>query len=96
MSSIAAPVVPIKLARIVPIAIIVVLTIGDALRSPEMRIPPAMVNRANRRTINGTKSLKNALQKIAHAIFHWNPPVGSYSPWKNDHSHSTGKSHIKA
>jgi hypothetical protein len=42
MSSIAAPVVPMKLAASAPIPRNAVLTLGVATRSPSIRTPPVM------------------------------------------------------
>ena len=54
ISNIAAPVVPIQLAKDVPIAMIIVLTAGDPRSEPFKQIPPAAVNKADSKTINGT------------------------------------------
>lgn len=56
ISSIAAPVVPIQLARIVPIKIIPVFTIGLPTNFPVNRIPPEIVNKANNKIMNGMYS----------------------------------------
>ena len=56
ISSMAAPVVPIQLARIVPISRMAVFTAGLPARLPVTLMPPEIVNRANSRMINGTYS----------------------------------------
>ena len=58
ISSIAAPVVPIQLAKKVPIKIIARFTIGVPTRAPVSLTPPDIVNKAKRRMINGTYSNK--------------------------------------
>lgn len=68
INSIAAPVVPTKLAIIAPRASITVLTIGEALRSPEMRTPPVIVKSAKSNTIKEMYSPKIALIKIVPAL----------------------------
>ena len=53
ISSMAAPVVPIQLARAVPTASSAVFTAGVPTREPLRRTPPATVNSAKSRTIKG-------------------------------------------
>ena len=53
ISSMAAPVVPIQLARTVPTASRRVFTTGVPTREPLRRTPPATVNSANNRTMKG-------------------------------------------
>ena len=52
--SIAAPVVPMMLAMIVPTASSMVFTAGPPLSLPRRRTPPATVNSANSNMIKGT------------------------------------------
>ena len=52
----AAPVVPIQLAKKVPIKIIDKLTIGVPTNVPVSLTPPEMVNKANNKIIKGTYS----------------------------------------
>ena len=54
MSNIAAPVVPIQLASAVPIKRMAVLTIGEPRSEPLRQMPPAAVNSAVSKMINGT------------------------------------------
>ncbi len=59
INSIAAPVVPMKLAKTAPAARNAQLTKGWAGRSPSIRMPPLMVYKLNRRTMNGNVLLEN-------------------------------------
>ncbi len=52
----AAPVVPIQLASSVPMASSMVLTAGVPTSEPVRRTPPATVNRASSRMMNGMYS----------------------------------------
>ena len=52
--SIAAPVVPIQLAKAVPINKIRVLIFGVPAKVPLITIPPAATNKENSKTKNGT------------------------------------------
>ena len=56
MSSMAAPVVPIQLAKIVPMKITPVLTMGFPTKDPVSCTPPEMVNKDRSRMMNGTYS----------------------------------------
>lgn len=56
IKSIAAPVVPMKLARRPPLIINVALVSECAGRSPWMRMPPLIVYRLNNSTMNGMYS----------------------------------------
>ena len=60
ISSMAAPVVPIQLARMVPTARMPVLTTGVPTSEPFRRTPPATVNRANSSTMKGMYSSRMA------------------------------------
>ena len=61
--SMAAPVVPIRLARMAPTARKRALVRGWAGRSPAMRMPPLMVYRLNSRRMNGPYSPKTAREE---------------------------------
>ena len=56
MSNMAAPVVPIQLARMVPNSKIPVLSMGVPTRRPFNRMPPLTVNSANSKMIKGRYS----------------------------------------
>lgn len=56
MSSMAAPVVPVQLARAVPRSSIPVLTAGRPTRVPVRQMPPEMVKSARSKIMNGTYS----------------------------------------
>ena len=58
MRSIAAPVVPIQLAKAAPTKIIIVLSVGVPTRVPLSLTPPDIVNRASSKIINGMYSSK--------------------------------------
>ena len=58
MSSIAAPVVPIQLAKAVPTKMIIVLSVGVPTRVPFSLTPPEMVNKASNKIMNGMYSSK--------------------------------------
>ena len=60
INSIAAPVVPMKLARTAPAARNAQFTKGWAGRSPSIRMPPLIVYKLNRRTMNGMYSFRIA------------------------------------
>ena len=61
INSIAAPVVPMKLASTAPAARNAQFVNGWAGRSPSMRMPPLIVYRLNSRTMNGMYSPRIAL-----------------------------------
>ena len=54
INNMAAPVVPIMLARQVPRAKIPVFKVGEPLKVPFTHIPPAAVNRVASRMMKGT------------------------------------------
>ena len=56
INNIAAPVVPIQLAKNVPTNISAKLVMGLPTREPVKRTPPEIVNNANRRIMNGMYS----------------------------------------
>ena len=53
INNIAAPVVPIQLAKIVPIKIMIEFNSGVPTSEPFKRIPPEIVNKASKSIING-------------------------------------------
>ena len=59
ISTIAAPVVPMKLARTAPMSRKTELFAGVAARSPEMRMPPAIVKRLKSKIIKGMYSARS-------------------------------------
>ena len=60
INNIAAPVVPIHDANDVPISNNIKLNFGVPIKSPLIKIPPDIVNRANNKTIKGIYSKKIA------------------------------------
>ena len=54
MSNMAAPVVPMNDASTQPIAMMIVLVVGVAFRSPRIQMPPVVTNRAISNRMNGT------------------------------------------
>ena len=67
ISSIEAPVVPMRLASTAPIARIAVLSPGAPCRLPRMWMPPATVNSAVSRMMNGMYSASSACTSCAPA-----------------------------
>ena len=67
MSSMDAPVVPMKLASTAPIARMAVLSPGLPCRLPRMKMPPATVNSAVSRITNGMYSANSACTRLTPA-----------------------------
>ncbi|MNV43354.1 hypothetical protein D3C71_1350650 [compost metagenome] len=68
ISSMDAPVVPMKLASTAPMARMVVLSPGLPCRLPRMKIPPATVNSAVSRITNGMYSATSACTRLTPAM----------------------------
>ena len=79
IKSIAAPVVPIRLASTAPAARKSVLVNGWAGRSPSMRIPPVIVYKLKSKIMNGKYSLSMALESTVPATFQSSPPDAGFA-----------------
>ena len=87
----AAPVVPMKLARTAPTARKRVLVRGWAGTSPAMRMPPLMVYRLKSKTMKGPYSPKTARSSTSPARAKFGPRTAGSTTCGAGHSDSNGK-----